>query len=130
MLELNRRFFGNDGFKGFAKQSPTIFLKNPSTSRLKKLCNSIDDHVKQKKCSRELNHIYTQIIACLVTSASKSKSKNCTHKDFVKEGWKLGKARFSTARKRQKDESFTEVRPLKRRRSEISKSLQKQIVEA
>ena len=42
----------------------------------------------------------------------------------------MGKARFSTARKRQKDESFTEVRPLKRGRTEISKSLQKQIVEA
>ena len=91
-----------------------------------KLFNSISDHVKTGKSTRELDHIVTNMLACLLSKNDDPTSKRGLS-DFKTEGWKLGKQRYTTARKRLRDETFTNINPAKRGRTEISDELKKKI---
>ena len=101
-------------------------MKSPEFLRLMKLFNSISDHVKTGKSTRELDHIVTNMLACLLSKNDDPTSKRGLS-DFKTEGWKLGKQRYTTARKRLRDETFTNINPAKRGRTEISDELKKKI---
>ena len=69
----------------FIKQYPEIMLNNPVMNRLRSLINAIQNEIKQKSASRELSHLYTNILACIVNSKANS-AKVFKHEDFTGAG--------------------------------------------
>ena len=69
-------------------------------------------------------HPYTNILACIVTT---SKDKDPTLKEFNDKGCTFGKHRYQTAKKRQLDALFREVRLAKRGRNPISPEIIRKI---
>ena len=48
---------------------------------------------------------------------------------FKESGWKFGEKRLRSAKKRQREGMFTELKPLKRGRAQIAKDLQEKIIQ-
>lgn len=121
--KLVQRFTGGGEF-------PSWLLKTFSTKRLKQadlkclqnLCNSIGKSIKEKTGSRELDHMYTNILACLVCDDDSSEKRN-TYSSFKDSGWDFGSRRYQTARKRKREETYTKMVPAKRGRGSISADL-------
>ena len=91
-------------------------------NRLNVFCNEIESTIQNKNCSRIIANLYTNILACLIP-------KKPGREYFKNAGWKFGKTRFTTARKRQREENFTDLQPAKRGRSSISDELKQKIID-
>ena len=133
MVELVKKFTGGENLLHLLdekSQDKMLDLDNPSLRRLRDYCNTLDDEIKSEgtQTSRDLIHTYTNIIACLSTT-SEEKSSTVSLTKFKERGWKFGKHRWTTARKRLADDSFKDVRPPKRGRKSISPELIKKIEE-
>ena len=134
LKELIERFTGGEIENFLLQQWPKLKLKQPTLNRLKKLSNAIETIIKKQECSRELSHLYTNLLACVVSSgkidvSGKSSTPHTSHDDFKVAGWKFGKHRYAQARKRQREETFTDLLPAKRGRVSISDELKRRIIE-
>ena len=83
----------------------------------------MENDIRSKSSSREIDHLYTNIIACAIAE----KKSKLRHSDFKGDGWLFGKHRYSTARKRLREETYVNLRPAKRGRKKIPEQLQKKI---
>ena len=133
MVELVKKFTGGENLLQLLSEKPQdkmLDLDNPSLRRLRDYCNALEDEITNTgtQTSRDLIHTYTNILACLAT---KSEEKTSTIKltNFQEKGWKFGKNRWTTARKRFADDTFKDVRPPKRGRISTSPELIKRIEE-
>ena len=129
MLELVHRFTsGNPSALVMKGKMTKLNLDSAAAERLKQLCNAIETDARNSalQSSRDMLHIYTNVLACIV-STSKDKTSHISFKEFKDKGWNFGRHRYQTARKRQQEGSFCEVRPAKRGRNPISLELIKKI---
>ena len=74
---------------------------------------------------RFISNLYTNIVSCIVSLGR----KGSTYKQLSSEGWKLGKIRYASARKRQLEETYTNITPTNRGRVDISDDIQQKIRE-
>ena len=126
MKEFVKNFTGGDILKVMKKYESKMKLKQPVMIRLMRLVNAMEDVISGNQvASREVSHIYTNILACVVSEGKGQSHLN--HNDFKEAGWKFKKTRYGTALKRQLDDSFTDLTPAKRGRHEISDELKKRI---
>ena len=116
------KFTGGKPANFILEQQPELIFDIPSMNRLKALCNAIESTIQNKNCSRIIANLYTNILACLIP-------KKPGREYFEKAGWKFGRTRYTTARKRQREDSFTDLRPSKRGRSSISDELKQKIID-
>ena len=128
MKALVDKFTGGESQSFFKANWQELKFGTPIFTRLKTLANALEDSVKNKTCTREIAHLYTNLLACIVTEDTSDKNYT-KFTEFKQEGWKFGKTRFSAARKRQREENFTDLEPAKRGRVCISEDLQKKIVD-
>ena len=126
-VRLVKKFRPHNTEEFLGEHWPKFNLQKTRLQRLKQLCNAIQDKIKNKTCSRLLDHFYTQILACLVTSKSTTTMPKVTLSQFQESGWAFSEKRFTSARKRQREETFTDLKPSKRGRVEISDELKKKI---
>ena len=128
-MELIRRFTGgNPSALLMPNEFTKLNLDHVAMKRLMRLCNAIEDDIKNSttETSRDVIHLYTNFIACIV-STSKDKTPHTPMEHFKDKGWGFGRHRYKTARKRQREDSFCEVRPAKRGRKPITTELIKKI---
>ena len=85
MRDLVKKFAGDDINSLLFLHFPKIKLEDPAMERLKNLCNELDKQVKAKNASREINHIYTNIISCIVQFKNEI-GKRVEYQDVVKAG--------------------------------------------
>ena len=134
LLNLIKKFMGASEIDGFfeeyCKKLKTTH-RDPIMKRLQELANSIEQEIGRRKSQsgnyniRFLSHLYTNVLACIVSPTE----KEFTHGQLKTEGWKFGKDRYTTARKRQLEETFTEVQPKKRGKVSIPEVIKQKIVE-
>ena len=126
LWDLIKRFCGDDAnIMGFLHRNcPALGVQKDVMERLKKLCNVIEEQVKKTGYTRELDHLYTQILSCIVPSSTSKHGEGTLHAKFKKAGWTFGKHRLTSARKRSREDTFSELTPKKRGRCPISKELQ------
>ena len=123
MKELIKMFTGDDVTTFLRQQFPLVeLLGSPAMKRLKNLCNALQNKFSTNNLSRELNKLYTNIIACILDRTEQGGSK-LQYKDFMEAGWSFGKHRNMTARKRLREDNYVDVTPTKRGRQEISNEL-------
>ena len=123
MRDLVKKFAGDDINSFLFLEFPKIQLEDPVMERLKNLCNELEKQVKAKNASREINNIYTNIISCIVQFKNEI-GKRVEYQDFVKAGWKFGVARNTSARKRQREETYCDITPSKRGRKRLPAEVQ------
>ena len=124
--EFVNKFTGGDVQKVVEKSESKMELEHPVMKRLIRLVNAMEEVMNSDQvASRELTHIYTNILACVVSA--RKELKHINHSDFKEAGWKFKKTRYGTALKRQLDDSFTNLTPTKRGRLEIPDELKKRI---
>ena len=123
MKELIKMFTDDDVTTFLKQQFPLVdLLGNPTMERLRNLCNSLQSQFTANSLSRELNKLYTNIIACIVDTTAQGGLK-LEYKDFMEAGWSFGKHRNMTARKRLREDNYVDITPTKRGRQEISTEL-------
>ena len=94
-----------------------LTLKDPILLRLKALGNAMAEVLEREKGQkgrnlRFISNLYTNVVSCIVSLGRKGTTLN----ELKSEGWKLTKARYSSARKRQREEEYTELTQKKRGR--------------
>ena len=134
LLTLIEKFMGAGEIEAFFTKyckKLKLTLKQPILKRLQELANAIEEEIQRCKSLsgeyniRFLSHLYTNVLACIVTPVE----KEFTHRDLKSEGWKIGKDRYRTARKRQLDDSFKEIQPKKRGRVELDEEIKQKIAQ-
>ena len=123
--KLITRFTGAET-KNIFELYPELTLQHPIMERLKTLCNSLEKEIADNSANRILRQMYTNVLACLVDYSKNSRS-SLKHDDFKKAGWRFKKTRFTSARKRQRNATFTDFTPMKRGRHDIPDKLKKMI---
>ena len=129
MKKLLRRFTSGDYSRVLpVDQQAKLNLQHPVFKRLRNLCNELDRDIRSETITtnRDVIHNYANILACLASNP-KDSGPHISYEEFVQAGWEFGRYRYRTARKRQLDGRYTEVRPLKRGRTSISEELIKKI---
>ena len=79
--------------------------------------------MSESKNLRFISNLCTNVLSCIVSLGRKGTTFNV----LKSEGWKVTKSRYSSARKRQREEEWTEITPKKRGRVSISEKLQQRI---
>ena len=134
LLTLIEKFMGAGEIEAFFTKyckKLKLTLKQPILKRLQELANAIEEEIQRCKSLsgeyniRFLSHLYTNVLACIVTPVE----KEFTHRDLKSEGWKIGKDRYRTPRKQQLDDSFKEIQPKKRGRVELDEEIKQKIVQ-
>ena len=123
LKNLVDKFTGGQTSELISSLWPELHLDCPVLRSLKLLSNSMDNEIRSKSSSRDIDHVYTNIISCAISE----KKPQLTHVHFKRAGWLFGKQRYTTARKRLREETFFNLRPAKRGRQAISKELQVKI---
>ena len=107
-----------------------LTLNYPIMKRLQELSNTIEKEIRRIKGKNEHNthtrfqsHVYTNLLSCVVSLGR----KDFTHEQLRSEGWKFGRDRYTSARKRQLEKTYVDLCPRKRERIEIAEGLQEQI---
>ena len=123
------KFFTGGNLSTFvASFSPKFKLELPAMQRLMNLANAIEDDIQgDQTSSRQLGHLYTNLLACVASSGNTREALSFA--DFQNAGWKFGRNRYGTARKRQLENAFVSTRPKKRGRQPIPEELKKRIEE-
>ena len=92
MYDLLMKFTEGNVLKFLAEQKPQLCLKSYEMKRLMRLSNALEDEMRSnEKTSRDLIHMFTNILACIVSPGKGKSSVNC--KDLHSAGWKF--TRFS-----------------------------------
>ena len=96
--------------------------------RLRELANAMEEELECGKCQkgrhiRFISNLYTNLLFCIVSLGR----KGTTYSQLSSEGWNLRKPRYASARKRHREESWTEVTPKKRGRSSIDEEIEQNI---
>ena len=105
-----------------------LTLRDPILQRLKALGNAMVEELEVGKGQkgrnlRFISNLYTNLLSCIVSIGRKGTS----YDELSSEGWKVKKTRYTSARKRQRDEEWTEITPKKRGRVEISEEIKEKI---
>ena len=131
LLKLIEKFMGAGETSAFFEKycdDVKLTLKDPILLRLKALGNAMAEVLEREKGQkgrnlRFISNLYSNLLSCIVSLGR----KGTTFDELKTEGWKLTQSRYSFARKRQREEEWTEIRPKKRGRVSISEELQQRI---
>ena len=131
LLKLIEKFMGSGETSAFFKKycdNMKLTLRDPILQRLKALGNAMVEELEVGKGQkgrnlRFISNLYTNLLSCIVSIGRKGTS----YDELSSEGWKVKKTRYTSARKRQRDEEWTEITPKKRGRVEISEEIKEKI---